>query len=258
MLLAIDIGNTNIVMGVIENDKIIFTGRLATDKVKTADEYALQFNGMMELHNVDKSEIEGVIISSVVPPLILTMKRAIKMLTGKDPLILGPGLKTGLNIKLDNPAQLGCDKVADAVGAINKYPMPAMIIDMGTATTVSVIDKNKEYLGGLIIPGIRISQEALSSSTSQLPRISLEKPEKVIGKNTVDCMKSGAIYGTASMIDGLADRIEDELGEKLTVIITGGNSDSIVRVCKREIIYDSNLLLDGLNIIYKKNKKSEK
>ena len=163
MLLAIDIGNTNIVMGVIENDKIIFTGRLATDKVKTADEYALQFNGMMELHNVEKSEIEGVIISSVVPPLILTMKRAIKMLTGKDPLILGPGLKTGLNIKLDNPAQLGCDKVADAVGAINKYPMPAMIIDMGTATTVSVIDKNKEYLGGLIIPGIRISQEALSS-----------------------------------------------------------------------------------------------
>ena len=247
MLLAIDIGNTNIVIGIIDNDQVAFTGRLATDKLKTADEYALQFVGMLNMKHIDVADIEGVIISSVVPPLILTMKRAIKTLTGKVPVILGPGTKTGLNIKLDNPAQLGCDQVADAVAVI--------VLDMGTATTVSVIDKNKNYLGGLIIPGIRISQDALSSSTSQLPRISLEKPEKVIGKNTIDCMKSGAVYGSASMIDGLADRIEDELGEKVTIIATGGNAESIVSVCKRDVIYDGNLLLDGLNFIYKKNNK---
>ncbi|MCH5202468.1 MAG: type III pantothenate kinase [Oscillospiraceae bacterium] len=255
MILAIDIGNTNIVLGIIDNDKIIFTGRLSTDKLKTADEYALLFSGLINMHSINIKNIEGVIVSSVVPPLTLTMKRAIKRLTDKEPFILGPGLKTGLNIKLDNPAQLGCDQVADAVAAINKYPAPLMVLDMGTATTVSVIDKNKSYLGGLIIPGIRISQEALSSSTSQLPRISLEKPEKVIGSNTIDCMKSGAVYGTAAMIDGLADRIETELGEKVTIVATGGNSECIVPVCKRNIIYDSNLLLDGLNIIYKKNKR---
>mgnify|MGYP003243157956 CR=1 FL=1 len=226
MLLAIDIGNTNIVIGIIDNDQVAFTGRLATDKLKTADEYALQFVGMLNMKHIDVADIEGVIISSVVPPLILTMKRAIKTLTGKVPVILGPGTKTGLNIKLDNPAQLGCDQVADAVAVINKYPTPAMVLDMGTATTVSVIDKNKNYLG-----------------------------EKVIGRNTIDCMKSGAVYGSASMIDGLADRIEDELGEKVTIIATGGNAESIVSVCKRDVIYDGNLLLDGLNFIYKKNNK---
>lgn len=255
MLLAIDIGNTNIVIGIIDNNKITFTGRLATDKIKTADEYALLFSGMINMHNVNISDIDGVILSSVVPPLILTMKRAIKTITGKEITVLGPGTKTGLNIKLDNPAQLGSDQVADAVAVINKYPLPAVVLDMGTATTVSVIDKNKDYLGGLIIPGVRISQDALSSSTSQLPRISLENPKNVIGKNTIDCMKSGAVYGTASMIDGLIDRIEDELNEKVTVIATGGNAESITPVCKRDIIYDRNLLLDGLNIIFKKNLK---
>ncbi len=256
MILAIDIGNTNIVIGVIDkNDKIIFTGRLATDKLKTSDEYALLFSGMLEIKNINIKDIEGIVLSSVVPPLILTMKRAIKSLTGKTPLIVGPGLKTGLNIKIDNPAQLGCDLVADAVGAINKYPVPCMVLDMGTATTISVIDGEKNYLGGLIIPGVRISQDTLSSTTSQLPRISLEKPDNVIGKNTVDCMKSGAVYGTASMIDGLADRIEEELGESITIVATGGNSGSIVPVCKRDITYDEGLLLEGLNIIYKKNTK---
>jgi type III pantothenate kinase len=253
MILALDIGNTNIVLGAIKNDKILFTGRLATDKLKTADEYALLFSGILNMNNVKIADIEGVIISSVVPPLILTMKRAIKKLTNHKPIVLGPGVKTGLNIKIDNPAQLGCDQVADSVAVINKYPVPAIILDMGTATTVQVIDKNKNYIGGLIIPGVMISQEALSSGTSQLPKISLEKPRNVIGTNTIDCMKSGAVYGTASMIDGLADKIENELGEKVTIIATGGNSETIVSVCKRDVIYDSNLLLDGLNIIYKKN-----
>ncbi|MBQ9673224.1 MAG: type III pantothenate kinase [Ruminococcus sp.] len=255
MILALDIGNTNIVIGTIENDTILFTGRLATDKLKTSDEYALLFSGMLAMNGTDIEDIDGVIISSVVPPLILTLRRAIKKLTEIEPMILGPGLKTGLNIKIDNPAQLGSDQVADAVAAIGKYKLPCIILDMGTATTVSVIDRNKNYLGGLIIPGIRISQDALSSQTSQLPRISLEKPEKVVGKNTIDCMKSGAMYGTASMIDGLAERIEGELGEEVTIVATGGNSEAVVAVCKRNVIYDSNLLLDGLNMIYKKNIK---
>jgi type III pantothenate kinase len=253
MVLALDIGNTNIVLGIIKNDKIIFTGRLATDKLKTADEYALLFSGILTMNKIDIADIEGVVISSVVPPLILTMKRAVKKLTNHNPVVVGPGLKTGLNIKIDNPAQLGYDQVADSVAVINKYPVPAMILDMGTATTVQVIDKNKNYIGGMIIPGVKISQDALSSGTSQLPKISLEKPRNVIGTNTVDCMKSGAVFGTAAMIDGLADRIEEELGEKVTIIATGGNSKTIVSVCKREVIYDNNLLLDGLNIIYKKN-----
>lgn len=255
MILALDIGNTNIVIGTIKNDKIQFTGRLATDKLKTSDEYALLFSGILSMNGVSISDINGVIISSVVPPLMLSIKSAVQNLTNIEPMIVGPGLKTGLNIKIDNPAQLGSDQVVDAVAAIEKYKLPCIILDMGTATTVSVIDKKRNYLGGLIIPGITISQDALSSRTSQLPKISLEKPQKVIGKNTVDCMKSGAVYGTAAMIDGLADRIENELGEQVCIVATGGNSETIVKVCHRKIIYDSNLLLDGLNILYKKNKK---
>ncbi len=254
MILALDIGNTNIVIGTIENDSIIFTGRLATDKLKTSDEYALLFNGILSMNGITPANIDGVIISSVVPPVTQPICMAVTRLTGCSPIVVGPGVKTGLNIKIDNPAQLGSDQAVDAVAAIEKYPLPCVILDMGTATTVSVIDKNRCYLGGLIIPGVGISQDALSSRTSQLPKISLDKPSKVIGTNTIDCMKSGAVYGTAAMIDGLIERVEEELGESVTVIATGGNSEVIASVCKRSVIYDGDLLLDGLNIIYKKNR----
>ena len=169
--------------------------------------------------------------------------------------MLGPGVKTGLNIKIDNPAQLGADLVAGAVGALDAYTMPCVIIDMGTATTIEVIVQDNVYIGGVIFPGVKLSLDALTSRAAQLPGISLDQPSKVIGKNTVDCMRSGMMYGTAAMIDGLVERIEEELGHQATLIATGGLAQFITPLCRREIILEKDLLLKGLNIIYKKNKK---
>lgn len=253
MLLALDVGNTNICIGCIKGEEILFTGRLSTDHSKTADEYAISFNSIIRLYGYQAADIDGSIISSVVPPLNQTLKDAVNRLTGTTPLLVGPGVKSGLNILLDNPAQTGSDLVVDAVAAIAQYPKPLIIIDMGTATTVSVVNEQGGYMGGLILPGVRISQDTLTGRTSQLPRISLEAPPHVIGRNTIDCMKSGAIYGQAAMLDGLVERIEEELGQKTTVIATGGLAGCIVPYCKREIIYDNNLLLKGLRIIYEKN-----
>lgn len=255
MILALDMGNTNIVLGGIDENDIYFVSRVVTDRRKTGDEYAVIFNSILDLYNVDRSTIDGAIISSVVPPLTKIIKHAIEHILGITPMVVGPGVKTGLNILIDNPAQLGSDLVVDAVAATAEYPAPLIIFDMGTATTVSVIDKNKNYLGGVIIPGIMVSQESLTSKTSQLPRIGLDEPEKVIGRNTVECMRSGLYNANASMIDGMIERVEGELGMSATVIATGGLSKFIVPYCKREIIYDDSLLLKGLWIIYKKNVK---
>lgn len=254
MLLALDVGNTNICIGCIEGETILFTGRLSTDHSKTADEYAISFNSIIRLYGHRASDIDGSIISSVVPPLNQTLRDAVNRLTGTTPLLVGPGVKSGLNILLDNPAQTGSDLVVDAVAAIAQYPKPLIIIDMGTATTVSVVNEQGGYMGGLILPGVRISQDTLTGRTSQLPRIALEPPAHVIGKNTIDCMKSGAIFGQAAMLDGLIERIEEELGHKTTVIATGGLAGCIVPYCKREIIYDNDLLLKGLRIIYEKKR----
>lgn len=255
MLLALDVGNTNICIGCIEGEKILFTGRLSTDRNKTADEYAISFNSILRLYGHHAEDIDGSIISSVVPPLNQALKDAVSRLTGTTPLLVGPGVKSGLNILLDNPAQAGSDLVVDAVAAIAQYPKPLIIIDMGTATTMSVVNDQGSYLGGLILPGVKISQDTLTGRTSQLPRISLEAPSHVIGHNTIDCMKSGAIFGQAAMLDGLIERIEEELGQKATVVATGGLAGCIVPYCKREIIYDNDLLLKGLRIIYEKNVK---
>ena len=253
MILALDVGNTNIVIGCLDDDKIYFVGRLATDRSRTDDEYAISFKNLMELNGIDTRHITGSIISSVVPPLIHILELAVEKSIGRTPLVIGPGLKTGLNIKIDNPAQLGSDLVVDAVAAIHQYNPPLIIFDMGTATTVSVIDNNKNYLGGMIIPGVKASQEALTSRTSLLQSISLEPPKRIIGTNTIDCMKSGAIYGNAATLDGIIDRVEEELGEKATVVATGGLSKCIVPYCKRDIIVDDDLLLKGLRLIYQKN-----
>ncbi len=253
MILALDVGNTNICIGCFQEGKILFTGRMSTDHSKTADEYAIGFNSIIRLYGHHASDVKGSIISSVVPPLNRVLRDAVKRLTNTVPLQIGPGLKTGLNILLDNPGQMGADLVVDAVAAIHQYPKPLIVFDMGTATTVSVIDREGRYLGGAIMPGIKISQDTLTGRTSQLPRISLEAPGHVIGKNTIDCMKSGAIYGNAAMVDGLADRIEEELGEKATVVATGGLAECIIPYCRREVQYDGDLLLKGLMIIYEKN-----
>ncbi len=254
MLLAIDIGNTNIVLGGISEDKIYFIARLYTEKRMSYDQYTIQIKNILDIYNINIKNIDDCIISSVVPPVLDAIKQAVKTLVKKDPMIIGPGIKTGLNILMDNPAQLGSDLVVNSVACLNEFKPPLIIIDMGTATTISVIDKNKNYIGGCIIPGVKISLNALSSMTAQLPHISLDEPKKTIGTNTIDCMKSGIVLGSASMLDGMIDRIEEDLGSDATVIATGGIANHIIPFCKKDIIYDDNLLLKGLYIIYIKNK----
>ncbi|MCD8125314.1 MAG: type III pantothenate kinase [Lachnospiraceae bacterium] len=253
MILAIDIGNTNIVVGAMEGDTPLFVERLSTDSGKTDLEYAVSLSTVLDIHSLSTNGFEGCIIASVVPPVTGTVSQALGKLLGLTPMIVGPGLKTGLNIKIENPAQLGSDLVVDAVAGIAEYPLPLLIIDMGTATTISAIDRKGTYLGGVIIPGARVALDALSSHASQLPRISFEPPKKPIGTNTIECMKSGIVLGNASLLDGMLDRMEEELGEPATVIATGGLARFIIPYCRRKIIYDDTLLLKGLNIIYHKN-----
>lgn len=250
MILAIDIGNTNIVFGCIIDDDICFTARVSTDRRKTSDQYAAEIKIILELYKVDISSIRGSIISSVVPPVLNYVREAVRLITGIDPAVVGPGLKTGLNILMDNPAQVGSDRIVNAVAALSMYEPPIIIIDMGTATTLCAIDKYRNYIGGAIIPGINISVNALSANTAQLPSISLEEPKRVIGKNTIESMRSGIVLGTAAMLDGMIKRFEDELGQEAVKLATGGLSKFIIPHCEREIIYDENLLLKGLNILY--------
>lgn len=253
MLLAVDIGNTNITLGVYDDGFLSFTARIATDPSKTADQYAVDIKNMLSIYNCDYTLIEDAIICSVVPTVGHCFSRAISTLCHIVPLYLGPGIKTGLNIKIDNPAQLGADLAAGAVGALAEYTLPCIIIDMGTATTLSVLNEKGEFLGGVIAAGINLTLKALRENTSQLTSIHIEAPENVIGRNTIECMKSGLVLGTAAMLDGLIDRIEDELGTEATVVATGGLSREIICHCNRNIIYNENLLLDGLRIIYEKN-----
>ncbi len=257
MILAVDIGNSNIVIGCFDGNEILFIERLSTNQQCTALEYVISIKTILEINSIKIEHIEGCIISSVVPSVTQTLKAALERLTNTEVMTVGPGIKTGLKIMLENPAQLGSDRVADAVAGINLYPVPLIIIDMGTATTVSVIDRDKNYLGGMIIPGLRVSLDSLTMRTSQLPKIGLEAPKRVIGSNTVECMKSGIIYYSAAGIDGVTQRIEESLGEKCTILSTGGLANKIIPHCKREIIIDEQLLLKGLMIIYNKNKNKK-
>lgn len=255
MLLAIDIGNTNIVIGCIQNDEILFKARIATDRMRTSDQYGVEIKNMLEAFGVQKEDISDCIISSVVPPVFNSVKTGVIKVIGKQPMVVGPGLKTGLNIHTEVPSQLGADRIVIAVAALAEYKAPLILMDMGTATTIEVIEPENVYMGGVIFPGVMISLDALTSRAAQLPAISLDKPKQVIGKNTVDCMRSGMMYGTAAMIDGLIDRIEEELGHSATILATGGMARFITPLCKRDIILEKDLLLKGLNIIYKKNKR---
>lgn len=197
------------------------------------------------------------IVSSVVPPLNRTILAAIRKITGLNAMLVGSGMKTGLNILMDNPKSVGSDMIVNAVGALAEHEPPIIIIEMGTATTMSVIDKNGRYVGGAILPGLRVSLDSMSASTAQLPRISLDTPRRVIGKNTIDCMRSGVIFGNAAMIDGMLDRIEEELGEKTSIIATGGISKIVLPLCSHTITYDGALLMKGLLHLYEKNRRTE-
>ncbi len=255
MILAIDIGNTNIVLGCVDKEKTYFIERLETNKTKMELEYAIDIKMVLDIHGIDSEKLDGAIICSVVPQITYVVKEASEKILKKETLVIGPGVKTGLNILIDNPSQLGSDLVAGAVAAIAEYKTPLAVCDLGTANTVCLIDEKKNYLGGMIYPGINISLNALTSNASQLQGIGLEAPKRIYGKNTVDCMKSGIIYSNAAALDGIIERLEEEIGQKLTVIATGGLAKKIVPYCKRDMIVDDDLLLKGLQIIYDKNQK---
>lgn len=230
-----------------------FIERIATDKKKTSMEYAISLKNVLEIYQTHPDMIEGGIISSVVPLLTDVLKQATEKLIRHPVKVVGPGLKTGLRIQTDNPAQLGSDQVVDAVAAIAEYPTPLIIVDMGTATTISVVDKHAAFIGCVIMPGVRIATDSLVNSTAQLTQISLTPPKKLIGSNTIDSMKSGAMYGHAASIDGLIDRIEEELGQKCSIVATGGLSGMVVSLCKHKMTIEEDLMLKGLQIIYNKN-----
>ena len=255
MILTIDIGNTNIVVGGIDKDKTHFIERISTVRTKTELEYAIDIKLLLDINKIKADQIEGGIISSVVPQITNIVKIAAEKILKTEVMVLAAGVKTGLDIKIDNPAQLGADLVANAVAGIHNYPVPLIIIDMGTATTLSVVDEKKQYIGGMILPGPRISLDALTARASQLSGISLEAPKNIVGKNTIECMKSGIVYSNAAAMDGMIERIEEEIGSKATVVATGGLAKSIIPHCKREVILDEELMLKGLYIIYEKNKQ---
>ena len=257
MLLAIDIGNTHVVIGCMEGDETKKLFRMVTDISRTSDEYSAYFQNILEINGISCKSFDGAVISSVVPPLTDVMKSTVKTLTGLDALVIGAGVKTGMNILIENPAVLGSDLVAGGVAAMCYYDLPAIVFDLGTATTISVISDKGAYIGGVIAPGVTISMNALTNNTSLLQKVQLEAPPKYIGWNTATCMQSGAIYGTAAMMDGMIERIEEEIGQKATVVATGGLADKIVPYCKHKIICDENLLLRGLVKIYEKNRKTK-
>ena len=253
MILTVDIGNSNINFGVFSGEQIKFVARIATDTAKTDFEYAAAISNAISISGIGKEEIEGAIISSVVPPLNNVMKCAVKLVYGIESLMVGPGVKTGINIHCDNPASVGADIICACVAAHYLYGSPSLIVDMGTATKMMVMNDKGAFIGVSIIPGVMVSLDALARRTAQLPMVSLEAPKNVIGKNTADCMRSGIVFGNASMVDGMIDRIFEEVGSPLSVYATGGLASVITPHCKHKITYDEYLVLKGLNIIYKKN-----
>lgn len=254
MILTIDIGNTNIVLGGFDDEKLRFISRISTNAKKTDAEYATKLKSILSLYGVDESEVSGAAISSVVPILTQTMANAIKIVFKVKAVIVGPGIKTGINLLADNPAQVGADLICACVAAAKLYTPPVLIIDMGTATKFMLVDESKSFTGVSIMPGVEISLKALTGGAAQLPQISLVPPKKLLGTNTIDCMRSGIIYGNAAMLDGMIDRIGDAVKSELTIVATGGLSRSIIPYCRHDVILDDDLILKGLLIIYNKNK----
>lgn len=255
MILAIDVGNTDIVLGCIREGEILNTVRLHTDLHATSAEYAIRIRQVLDLYEIPARGFEGAILSSVVPPVNAALSLAIKKVTGLACMVVGPGMKTGLNLRIDDPGTLAADMLVGAVAAVAKYGAPVIIVDMGTANTLVVVDRNGAYRGGAITPGLKLSYAALASGTSLLPDISISAPKRVIGTNTVDAMLSGAVFSTADAIDGMTERMEQELGYPCTVVATGGLARFITPYCKRPIHCDGELLLEGLWVLYQKNKK---
>ena len=256
MILTVDIGNSNIVIGGVEGDQIVFEARIRTEATKTSDQYCVDLKILLDVNGISTERIEGSIIASVVPQVLNSVQTAIKKLTDKRCLVVGPGLKTGLDIRLDNPSQTGADLVVGSVAALREHKPPMIIVDMGTATTMVVLDQKGALIGGCICPGVKLSMDALTNGTALLPGLQLDQPKKAIGRNTIDCMRSGIMLGTACMLDGMVQRMEQELGCKTTVIATGGIARFIVPMCQTEIVYDKDLLIKGLAALYRDNTRS--
>lgn len=254
MLLAVDIGNTNIVLGCIREEQILFDARMSTDRFCTADQYAVRIRRIVSSYGVQPGDIDGCIVSSVVPPVLGAVRDGIVCAYGVEPMVVGTGLKTGLDIRADSPAHVGSDRIVAAVAALELYAPPLLLVDMGTAITMDVVEPPRVYAGGVIMPGVRTALDALTGKTAQLPGISLSAPQTVVGKNTVDCMRSGVMHGTAAMIDGMIDRICDESGKAYTLVATGGLAPLILPLCRHEILLQEDLLLLGLKAIYARNK----
>ncbi len=254
MVLTVDMGNTNMMLGGFEGDELIFVSQISTKSPKTGDEFAISILDSLRLHNVSHEIIEGVIVSSVVPPLNAALKKAVETVFGIDPVFVGPGIKSGIGIRCDIPSSVGADLIAAAVAAHNIYGSPSLIIDIGTATKMTVVNDQGAFIGTSIIPGVLMGLNALAEETAQLPKISLEVPKRVIEKNTADCMRSGVLFGNASLVDGMIDRIWEEFGSPLKVYATGGMASTVIPLCKHEIYLDEYLVLKGLNILYYKNK----
>ena len=254
MLLTVDVGNSNIRLGGFVEDRLAFVSNIATDARATADEYASRILGVFSLYSVDTAKIDGAIISSVVPQLNRAISDAIEFLFKVKAIIVGPGVKTGIGIQCDMPSSVGADLICASVAAHFIYGSPSVVVDMGTATKLTAVNEKGAFVGTSIAPGVMLGLNALANGTAQLPLVSLEAPVSAIGKNTADCIKSGVVLGAASMIDGMSERIKNELGGTAKVIATGGYAYLILPHCKQDIILDENLILKGLNLIYKKNK----
>ncbi len=255
MVLAIDVGNINLVLGTIEEGKISRIAGVHTESAYTIAEYGIKLKQLFDYYGIDPKGFEGAILASVVPPVTDVLRVAVKKVTGCECLVVGPGIKTGMNVRIDDPATLAGDLVVGSVAALAFYGAPAIVLDLGTATTMVVVDEKGTYRGGAFMPGVKLGLQALSEGTSLLPDISVTAPKKVIATNTVDAMRSGAVYATASMIDGMIERMEQELGYACKVIATGSPAKAVISHCRRKIIWDADLHLKGLWALYQKNRK---
>ncbi len=257
MILAIDCGNTHIKCGCMSAEQepsLVF--RLPTDRLQTDFGYAATVRQILEMSHISTSELEGAILSSVVPPMTDTLVRAVQLLIGQAPIVVGAGVKTGLHIAVNDPGTVAADLVVSAAAAKALYPLPAVIVDMGTATTVTAVDKNGRFIGGAILPGVKLSLDALAEKTALLPHIELHAPKNAIGSDTVECMKSGILYGNAGAVDALLDRFSDALqNADISFVATGGLASTIIPHCRHTLALDENLSLKGLYLIWEKNKK---
>ena len=255
MILALDVGNSSIMIGGFQGKELLFTARIRTDSTKTSDEYCIDLMSILDVYHYSREDIRGSIIASVVPQVTNACKTALRKICGKEPLVVEPGLKTGLDIRIDNPDLIGADLVVGAVAALQEHKPPMIVVDMGTATSMMVLDDTGALIGGCICPGVQVSLDALTSRTALLPGLQLDEPKRAIGKNTIECMRSGVMLGAASMLDGMVVRMEEELGQKTAVVITGRIAKFVSPMCRTPLIYEKDLTLKGLNAIYLQNHK---